>query len=1506
MTNDLSGKVVKSYEIHELIGEGGFGAVFRAVQPTIQREVAIKIILPNFANQADFIRRFEAEAQIVARLEHPHITPLYDYWRDPTGAYLVMRYLRAGSLRRSLVQSGAWSLAQVARMLNQVASALAFSHVNGVIHGDVKTDNILLDELGNAYLSDFGIAKVLSEQESSLTLQGTIASLAPEQIRGERASVHSDVYSLGILVFETLTGHKPFFDESSSAILFKQLNEPLPLVQQFRQDLDEGIDLVLQRATQKDASLRYDNVLAFAHALLRLVPPDDATIKLQSPTQEAQELVRAKNPYKGLRAFQIADSDDFFGRDTLVEKLLHRLSITGANENFLAVIGASGSGKSSLVKAGMLPKIHTGALDKDVDWYIAEMIPGSHPLEDLEAALLGIAMSPMPNLLDELRRDERGLVRIVKRLIPENGQLVLLIDQFEEVFTLIADEEERDHFLKTILRTVEDPRSHLKIIITLRADFYDRPLLYAEFGELIRQHTELILRLNDQELEAVILGPAKRVGLQIDSALMNAIIADVFKQPGALPLLQYALTELFERREGHSLSLDAYRDIGGVMGALTRRADELYENFGLEEQAAARQLFLRLVNLGEGTDDTRRRVYQADLLSIANREAMQKVLEQYGKYRLLSFDHDPQTRASTVELAHEALIRQWQRLREWLDADREALRLHRRLSVGAEEWLQAKHDPSFLAQGIRMQQFESLQVGSIVLSQGERDYLRASLEAYNAHAQAESQRQAREQALQKQSAQRLTLLAAVMSIAALISVFLASFAFQAQNQAQEQAHIAATEAAIASDNEARAVALQREAQSRLLTSQLPGILSSDPALAYSLGIEMLSSNPNLPSTARYGINNLFLANFVIREFFGHQQAISDVAFAPDGKTALSSSQQGQILLWDIETASIIGELLGHSAWVPSIQVSPDGSRALSASMDKTLILWDLESREAILTLEGDEGFRIAKFSPDGQEILAGDDVGNLILWDANTGEELRRLEGHSARVWDISIAPNGLYALSGSTDKSAILWNLQTGDIEKTYPYESDVVSLAFVDTEYFVLSTNNRIMELWRIASEEAILSYTPLGASAWGMSISADGQSLVTVVDNGDVEVWDLFSGYKYPILKGHRGFGTGVAISPDAQAALSVAEDQTMFLWDLGAMTAHRQWFTMSNRATVASSGSLASDNQHFVTGLWDGTVHLWDIESGERLQTIQASTAPEPSAEATETAEAAATPATPPRIMAVAYAPDASTVLTGSEFGEMILWDAETGEEIMSFAAHTSRISNFAYLPDSQSALSAAADGTMYRWDLQTGEILRGYQGHTDAINWIDLSPDGTKLLTGSSDSSLILWNLETGEVLQRYSGHRRTVNAVAFSPDGSHALSASEDSRLILWNLETGEAVREFLGHTGSVTVLDFAPDGLTAVSATNGGVIFLWDIASGEVLRQFEGKNWMVYLRFLPDSQQFVSLAGDGRLEIWQAALPTSDLIDWARENRHISSLSCEDLLQYYLRDSCEETSQAP
>lgn len=901
------GTVIEGYKLEERVGSGGFGAVYRARQTTIGREVAIKIILPGFANNPDFIRRFESEAQLIARLEHPHITPLHDYWRNPDGAYLVMRYLRGGSVRDSL-QDRRYELHDASHLLDQIASALDFAHRNAVIHRDIKPGNILLDEDGNAYLADFGIAKDLAGLSNNQTqadaVVGSLDYISPEQARSEPVTPRTDIYSLGVTLYEMITGEHPFHNTSTIERLYKHINDPLPQIVNLPADYRDVINDIIQKATAKDPEHRYPDVLALAVAFREAVgrgeTQRDGSIVEQLTMREqeilsmiaqgmsngeiaaelvvtmatvkwhvtqlykklgvrsrVQAIVRARelnlvvtgdtsdalpysgqpataislpepeNPYKGLHAFQTTDSRDFFGRDDLTQKLLNQMQENDPYKRFLAIVGPSGSGKSSLVKAGLIPALWKGSLPDSEKWFVVDMIPSSHPLDKLETALVRVAANQAGNLREQLQRDDRGLLRVADIILPgDDTELVIVVDQFEEVFTLVEDEASRQHFLDLIRVAVSDVRSRVRVIVTLRADYYDRPLHYPEFGELVRNRMETVLPLTAKGLERAIRGPAERVGVTFEQGLVEHIVSAMNYQAGALPLLQYALTELFDRREGRILTNDAYQQIGGAVGALANRADEIFHSLTNEAQALARQMFMRLVTLGEGAEDTRRRATQLELLSLTDSiDLMEEIIDQFAAYRLLSLDHDPETRQPTVEVAHEAILREWDTLRQWLNESRDDIRQERLVSRAADEWEQHNRDDSYLLRGARLEQAEKWQQSTeLVLTPLERTFINSSISYREREQQTETARQAHEAALERRSQNVLRVLVIVLLLATLGAFALTGVAI---NQSQ-----------IAQQNEAEARSLGLASQAQLALNE--GY--TDQAIEYAQAALVINDN----------------------------------------------------------------------------------------------------------------------------------------------------------------------------------------------------------------------------------------------------------------------------------------------------------------------------------------------------------------------------------------------------------------------------------------------------------------------------------------------------------------------------------------------------------------------------------------------------------------------------------------------------------------------------------------
>lgn len=785
-TGGTTRRGVGGYELHERVGEGAFAVVHRATQTSLGRDVAVKIIRAELANRPEFIRRFEAEARTVARIEHPNVVPLYDYWREPDRAFLVMRWMAGGSLETRL-DDGPWSLADTIELVDQIAGALSTAHERGVVHGDVKPENILFDDEGRAYLGDFAIA-LGTEQRAraeATRVRGSQAYASPEQLRCEPVGPEADVYALAIVACVLLTHRTPLADAAHGPTLApRRLPDPIPTLRDHWSDLSSAVEDVLATATAERPASRYPTPGAFA-AALRAANPVNAGATAQPRAGRPRA-----NPYKGLRAFDETDAADFHGRERLVDELVGRLA--SPDSRMVAVVGPSGSGKSSVVRAGVIPALREGRVPGSSQWFITTMVPGSRPFEALETALLRVAVRPPAALLDQLCDGERGILRAVKRILPyDDGVVAIVIDQFEQLFTGGVAQSERDLLLSALAVCVTDPTSPVRLLLTMRADFYDRPLRHAEFAPLLKQETVVVTPLTRDELERAVVTPAASVGVALEPGLTAEIIADVSREPGALPLLQYALTQALEATDSNTITLDVYHSIGGLTGALTRRAEQLYQDTDTREQRATRHLFSRLVTLGEGTEDIRRRVRLSELPEGTETSAS---VDRFGRARLLTFDRDETTREPTVEVAHEALIREWPRLRGWLDEDRDGLRIHRHLTDTAKAWTASGRDDGELYRGARLDAAAAwAKDHGEDLNDSERMFLDASIAAAAAASTAEHERFAE----QVRTNRRLRSLVAAVTLIALLAATAGVFALQQRSRADDEASAAIAEATAA-------------------------------------------------------------------------------------------------------------------------------------------------------------------------------------------------------------------------------------------------------------------------------------------------------------------------------------------------------------------------------------------------------------------------------------------------------------------------------------------------------------------------------------------------------------------------------------------------------------------------------------------------------------------------------------------------------------------------------------
>ena len=1249
---------IRGYELEDKIGEGAFGTVHKAHQKGIGRTVAVKIIQAKYANQPRFIRRFEAEAQMIAQLEHPHIVPLYDYWREADGAFLVMRWLRGGSLRTAL-ENGAFSVETAVTTIIQIATALHTAHRHGIVHRDVKPGNILLDEEKNAYLSDFGIARDTNANlvnTDANALIGSPAYMSPEQLLGETITTATDIYSLGLVLYTTVTGESPYSTSSIVELMTKQINEPLPLIRLTRPDLPPKMDDIIQKATAKKPDERYENILLFAEDLQKIMSFVNGQIIDQTQPLITIAQTEVVNPYKGLQAFQEQDAVNFYGRKALVEQLISRFSDTPLAElsqgehRFLAVVGPSGSGKSSVVKAGLIPALRQGAVSGSENWFMVEMTPGNYPLEELESALWRVAVDPPPSLLEPLQKDERGLVRVLKRLLPQDknkenpSQLLLLIDQFEELFTLVQDVDERTHFLNNLITALTDFNSRLWIVITLRADFYDRPLQFPKLGKLLRSRTELVLPLSPDELKQTIIKPIKPLGITAQPELVLTILNDVNEQAGALPLMQYALTELFERRNDHELTVDTYREIGGVTGALTRRANEIYSNLDSASQEVTRQLFLRLVTLGEGSKDTRRRVLRSELINIdtklnaknhdlqTNERIMDTVLAVYGRYRLLTFDYDPITREPTVEVAHEAILHQWDRLRNWLDESRADVRLQRMLTAATDEWRDNNHDQGFLLRGSRLDLFiEWAASTKVAMTLDEQGLLDTSFQARQQRLEKEKERQRREQETIKQ-----------LRIA--YSLSLAANAREAMKDKDwSKALKLALQASKIGDP-------PKEVQKTLMDAAFaPGpkqkIVLKDPNDDSPQSIYGLAISPD-GETALLGLldGTLVLLNLgtltEVRRFATRegQDAILSVAYSKDGLTALSGSADGEVILWNIETGEEMQRFIGPNAVINSIAFSPDdtliaasgGYPGSDACVAGPVTIWDRSTGQICQQMDVEGRAIDVVFTLDGQKLfvaierpqfMAGnqdEDKVILLLWNVETGEIVWDFEDARSH-YSLALLPDGQTAISTSADNNIYFWDLESGEKLDTFEeHEGNVGKIAVSTSGHLAFSSDwVRGLILWNLKSREIIAQFDVLNIS--GVAICPNEKTAVSVSTKGEVVIWDIC--YADEINR---------FAHPAPVVSVAFHANEQMFFSGTGNF-----W------------GNSTGDN----------TLRLWDLKTGEIIRTYEGHTH---------------------AINDIDISPAGDLVLTGSNDESLILWDIKSGAIVRKFIGHKGSVF-FCYLP-----------------------------------------------------------------------------------------------------------------------------------------------------------------------------------------------------------------------------------
>lgn len=1420
------GMIVRGFELRDRVGEGGVGEVYRAYQPSVGREVAVKVIRPDLVNQAEFIHGFEARAQTVAHLEHPHIVALLDYWRDPEGAYLVTPFIRGGSLQDRL-RHGRWEPTATVELLDQVGRALGYAHRHGVVHGRLTPGSVLFDERGTALLGDFRIARE-SLDAAGATSTTALAYTPPEERSREVLTPRADVFGLGVLAFHLLTGGAPSGPARATVI------EACP-------GLSPDLARVLVRATGEVPADRHATVDDFLGALRRASGVDVATIPTADLGLEASTPLR--NPYKGLRSFNEIDATDFYGRSSLIDTLLDAVEA----HPLVAVVGPSGSGKSSVVRAGLVPALRSrGTATKR--WLITDMFPGSYPFEELEAALMRVAVAHPPGIIDDLTFDDRGLLRVIKQILPpDDSSLLLIIDQFEELFSAVTSDEMRLLFLHNLVTVARDERSRVKVVLTMRADFFDRPLEHAELGRLVRRGMVAVTPPTREGLAQAIVGPARGVAVELEPGLVTEIIHDVDGQPGALPLLQYALTELFDRREGNLLTMRAYRDVGGVLGALGVRAEELFREVPKRARDVTRQLFLRLVTVDDLAGDTRRRVRLTELKSLSiDQRALDIVLDRFGSFRLLTYDRDPVTRTPTVEIAHEALLRKWDRLAGWIDAERESLLIHRRISAATRDWADSGMDPSFLLRGGRLEQGQQwARTTGIALSNEESDFLSASRDLKAAEARAlkrrrrtlvgllagglvlalagslvaVTQRNQAQRAETVQLAQRLGAEALVEDNLEL-ALLLARQAIEVDERPETRGSLLAVLLrepkavgimhGLSEDSLLRGIAVSPRGDVVAVADQFGGaVLRFDATTLEPVGdpirvpgpVEALAYSPDAESLAIGGGGFLHLVDTST----GSERASVSLGVSPVSRAATQLIFTGSQLL-SVETEG--GGSVGP-AWVTirdAATLEPAGPTIRPEGFEGT---W-LSQQRAVPPVVLTDGGRSV--------IIASTAENEVSWWDIASGESTRviELDGPWGGYRALAVSPDGSIVAAGLARGFALIDATTSVVTEVGSPDASFPISLQFSSAGTMVISTDiNGAVNVWDVDGTSLVDTLDGHSRAVWGSVFSPDGRRLYTAGYDGTAIAWDLEG--SGPLVRRPFTFTDSAGLrewpythpgrlSPDGSVAAVGLEGRGVGLWNTTDLTRRA---SLLETAGEARSLAFGADGRALVVvsaeeDADEVSVTVWDVPSAAlRAGPIHV------------------------RGWGLAISADGSTFATGARSGGIQLWDLATGTALQRLAEGRFDVEVGEFAANG-TLLLVDGGGDVEMWDIDEGVSVGSLDVAPNASPIgvaTAISSDGTLLATGGLDPMIRIWSLATGEMVRAIEHDVGTgVRALEFAPDGTTLAVAGGDGFVSLWDVPTGIQIGPRLEAGGREALVDISSDGRSLLMTLGNGQGAVWDI----------------------------------------------------------------------------------
>ena len=1180
------------------------------------------------------------------------------------------------------------------------------------------------------------------------------------------------------------------------------------------------------------------------------------------------------NPYKGLRAFDESDAEDFFGRDAVIDEIVARLGRAGRSGRLVVVVGGSGSGKSSVVRAGVLPRLRAGAVPGSGDWFVTTMVPGSAPFKELAEALRRVAVTELGELADELAADEGGIDRMLRRLAPHDGQVVVAIDQLEEMFTLAPERDQR-LFVAGVMRAVSVPDSRLRIVATLRADFYDRPLRFQGLASAMRDATVPVPAMTAAELEEAIVGPADRVGVRVDRPLAAELVAAAIDQPGALPSLQFALYQLAEASPEGPLTVDGYRALGGLDGAIASRAEQLYGTLDDLEREVLRRAFERLVVVGPEGVATRRRAGRPELMALGPGSTVDDLVETWVQARLLTVDRDPATRAPTIEVAHEALLREWPRLRGWIEENREAILALGHLREAAAGWVALGRDRGALFRGARLEHVLDVTRTEVDrLPELEREFLDASREQRDDDQRQEVERVAH----QARANRRLRVQLAAIAVALVIAVLGGFVAVDQREEARRQ----------------EGVSFARELAAAALAN-----LDADPQRSILLALEAVERTRSDDGTAMpeawEALHRAVVASRIVMTVPDLGGALD---WSPDGKLFVTEGpeESGLIDIRDARTGRSVLSFPAHDPDVNDVAFSPDGSLLGTTGDDGLARLWDAETGEEVWTFRGAEGpVWGPSFSPDGRLFAAGWSAdGAVRVLDVTTGDPVQEI-GSLTPSFGTAFSPDGRRLAIATFDTGAVVIDVGSGAEVFQIASGGEVAPGALAtsgaqgttsaewspDGRWIATSGLDATVRISDGATGRSLFTLFGHTAEVVVADWSPDSSRLVSGGGDGTAKVWEITEDGPRELLSlsaQERGGGVYAAFSPDGSQVMTGNQDiSAVTIWDVS-RSGDAEWANLPANPAPWSGVDFTRDGG-VVTRDVDGSLNVWDAESGRKALGVGG-------------------PGQDPNLSAVRVSPDGDLVATAGDLTS--LWDLRTGKKLAELGELGTN--DVAWSADGDHLAMSDWSGFVVVTD-RSGRVskrLRLPGGFVPTV--VRFSPEGRLLAVGRTSEGrpnprtdrVLLWDWERGEIVATL---ETGASSMAFDPSGERLAVAKLVGPPEIWDVGSGERVARLSGHTGPAADIAYSPDGGTIGTASSDGTVRLWDGASGApklVLRGHTSAVWA--LAFSPDGSKLVSTGGGGAARIW--ALDLDDLVDIAKREltRSLTDAECR---QYLHVDRC-------